>query len=134
VFATNLDPAFLVDEAFLRRIQTKIQLGAVSEEQFHAIFHGVCSANGLQCDDSIIDELIAVIRDDVREPLRACHPRDLVNQVCWRARYKNIEPCLDRDALLVAVNSYFLRANESKDGTQAIPGSDAGRNGQRGPK
>src|SRR6201982_505943 len=27
-FATNLDPATLVDEAFLRRIQTKIRLGS----------------------------------------------------------------------------------------------------------
>jgi len=108
VFATNLNPATLADEAFLRRIQTKIQLGAVSEQQFHAIFHAVCSTCGLQCDGGTINELITVIRNDLKEPLRACHPGDLVNQVCWRARYQQTPPCLDRDALLAAAKSYFL--------------------------
>jgi len=109
VFATNLDPAALVDEAFLRRIQTKIELASVTEEQFHAIFHAVCHSLGLECEPEVITELIDVIRGDMREPLRPCHPRDLVNQVCWRARYKETVPVLDRDALLTAVRSYFVR-------------------------
>ncbi|HLI64093.1 MAG TPA: hypothetical protein VKV05_11880 [Terriglobales bacterium] len=113
VFATNLDPATLADEAFLRRIQTKIKMGAVSEQQFHAIFHAVCSTCGLQCEPDTINELINVIRRELKEPLRACHPRDLVNQICWKARYKDTVPCLDRDALLTAVNSYFLRTAEA---------------------
>jgi predicted ATPase with chaperone activity len=115
VFATNLDPATLADEAFLRRIQTKIKVGAVSEQQFHAIFRAVCSTCKLQCETGIIDELINVIRKELKEPLRACHPRDLVNQVCWKARYKQAEPCLDRDTLLAAVDSYFVRETENPD-------------------
>ena len=115
VFATNLDPATLVDEAFLRRIQTKIKVGAVSEQQFHAIFRAVCSTCKLQCETAVIDELIKIIRKELKEPLRACHPRDLVNQICWKARYKEAEPCLDRDALLAAVDSYFVRENEDKE-------------------
>jgi len=115
VFATNLDPATLADEAFLRRIQTKIKVGAVSEQQFHAIFRAVCSTCKLQCEAGIIDELINVIRKELKEPLRACHPRDLVNQVCWKARYRQAEPCLDRDALLAAVDSYFVREAENPD-------------------
>lgn len=129
VFATNLDPTTLVDEAFLRRIQTKIFLGPVSEEQFHAIFHAVCSTCGLKCDGETINELITVIRKDLKEPLRACHPRDLVNQVCWKARYKQAVPCLDRDALLAAVNSYFLRAHQNGSAGEpnsSDPGHEAG--------
>jgi predicted ATPase with chaperone activity len=116
VFATNLDPAALADEAFLRRIQTKIRVGAVSEQQFHAIFRAVCSTCNLQCEADVIDELINVIRRELKEPLRACHPRDLVNQICWKARYKEVEPCVDRDALLAAVNSYFVR--DARDANQ----------------
>jgi hypothetical protein len=115
VFATNLDPATLADEAFLRRIQTKIKVGAVSEQQFHAIFRAVCSTCSLQCEAGVIDELIHVIRRELKEPLRACHPRDLVNQICWKARYREVEPCVDRDALLAAVNSYFVRETEDPD-------------------
>lgn len=118
VFATNLDPGTLADEAFLRRIQTKIYLGPVTEQQFHAIFHAVCSTCGLKCDAEIINELIQIIRKDLKEPLRACHPRDLVNQVCWKARYKQIEPCLDRDALAAAVDSYFVRQVENNEEEQ----------------
>lgn len=113
VFATNLDPATLADEAFLRRIQTKVRLGAVTEEQFHLIFQMVCSTNGLVCEADTINEVINVIRTDLKEPLRACHPRDLVNQICWKARYKEVQPCLDREALLSAVNSYFVRPTQN---------------------
>lgn len=109
VFATNLDPGKLADEAFLRRIQTKIHLGPVSEQQFHAIFNAVCGTCGLDCQPDLINELIEIIRKELNEPLRACHPRDLVNQICWKARYKETPPCLDRDNLLAAVDSYFVR-------------------------
>ncbi len=115
VFATNLNPATLADEAFLRRIQTKIKVGAVSEQQFHAIFRAVCSTCKLQCEAGVIDELINIIRRELKEPLRACHPADLVNQICWKARYKEAVPCLDRDALLAAVDSYFVRETEDPD-------------------
>jgi predicted ATPase with chaperone activity len=108
VFATNLDPSALADAAFLRRIQTKIKVGAVSERQFREIFGRVCSDLGLQCEASIVDELIDVIRSKLKEPLRACHPRDIVNQVRWAARYEQREPCLDRDALLAAAAAYFV--------------------------
>jgi predicted ATPase with chaperone activity len=109
VFATNLDPAALADEAFLRRIQTKIKMDVLSEEQFHEIFQAVCSTCELQCDTETVNEVIKVIQTELKETLRACHPRDLVNRICWKARYKETKPCLDLDALLAAVNSYFVR-------------------------
>jgi hypothetical protein len=109
VFATNLNPSTLADEAFMRRIQTKIKIGAVSDEQFHAIFQAVCTVGGLQYEAGFVDALINIIRGELHEPLRACHPRDLVNQVCWKARYKDMEPCLDRESLLAAVDAYFVR-------------------------
>ena len=37
VFSTNLDPEDLADEAFLRRIQTKVLVEDVSEEIFDLI-------------------------------------------------------------------------------------------------
>ncbi len=41
VFATNMDPYELLDAAFLRRIQTKIELGETTREQFCEIFRRV---------------------------------------------------------------------------------------------
>ena len=113
VFATNLDPSALADAAFLRRIQTKIKVGAVSEQQFHEIFRAVCSDFQLQCEPGIIDELIDLIRGKLQQPLRACHPRDIVNQVRWAARYEEKEPRLDREALLAALDAYFVLETET---------------------
>lgn len=112
VFATNLDPVTLVDAAFLRRIQTKIKVGGVSAQQFHDIFRVVCSDFNLACDAGVIDELIALIQGKLKEPLRACHPRDIVNQIRWAARYEEREPYLDRDTLLAAVDAYFVSEAE----------------------
>ena len=38
IFSTNLEPRDLVDEAFLRRIPYKIEIGDPSEEEFHQLF------------------------------------------------------------------------------------------------
>ena len=108
VFATNLDPSVLGDPAFLRRIQTKIRVGNVSREHFHQIFDRVCNDWGIFYEKSVVDELIDIIQRDYGEPLRACHPRDLVNQIRWAARYERREPSLDRESILTAVDAYFV--------------------------
>ena len=111
VFASNRDPRTVLDAAFLRRIQTKIKLGSVTEEQFCEIFHRVARDHQLEVDQATLRDLILVIRDKMKEELRACHPRDLVNQVCWKATYEGSEPRLDQISLMRAVKSYFLPTN-----------------------
>ena len=111
VFASNRDPRTVLDAAFLRRIQTKIKLGSVTEEQFCEIFHRVARDHQLEVDEGTLRDLILVIRDKMKEELRACHPRDLVNQVCWKATYEGSEPRLDQISLMRAVKSYFLPTN-----------------------
>lgn len=108
VFASNIDPARLVDPAFLRRIQTKIHLGEVSNEEFTEIFRRFAADRELEADPGLISDLISVIRDRLKQELRACHPRDLINQVCWAARYEDREPLLDYPSLMRAVEVYFL--------------------------
>ncbi len=114
VFATNLDPSSLADAAFLRRIQTKVRVGAVSPEHFHEISRRICDDFELQYDAPVIDELIDVIRK-LNEPLRACHPRDLLNQIRWAASYEGSAPTLDRDALIAAVDAYFVPEGQDPD-------------------
>jgi hypothetical protein len=41
-------------------------------------------------------------------PLRACHPRDLLDQVVDTARYLNIPPVMSKQLLDVACDSYFV--------------------------
>jgi len=108
VFATNLNPAALADAAFLRRIQTKIKMEPVSPVQFHEIFRRVCSERELQYEEAIVEYVIAFIKDKLNEPLRPCYPRDLVNQVCWAARYDDKPANLDHETIRRALSAYFV--------------------------
>lgn len=108
VFASNINPADLVDPAFIRRIKTKIHIGAINDEQFIEIFARVARQNKVQYDASIPRDLILYIRGYLKQELRSCYPRDIVEQVCWAARYDNREPYLDRTALDQAIRAYFV--------------------------
>lgn len=108
VFASNLDPAALMDPAFLRRIQTKIHIGAVTDDQFCEIFRRVARDHSIEADEKLVRELITIIRGSLQLELRGCHPRDLVNQICWSASYEGKPPVINQEALMRAVEAYFL--------------------------
>ena len=108
VFASNKDPAELVDPAFLRRIQTKIKIGAVTEEQFCEIFRRAAGEKNVSYDPEIPTDLINFVQHKLNQDLRSCYPRDIVNQVCWTARYEGKDPYIDRAALRRAIDAYFL--------------------------
>jgi predicted ATPase with chaperone activity len=108
VFASNLDPNLLMDAAFLRRIQTKIQIVAATKEEFREIFRRVAAERAIQCDPGAADDLIDFIQGTLKQELRSCYPRDIVNQICWAAKYEGKEPYLDHRSVMRAVESYFL--------------------------
>jgi predicted ATPase with chaperone activity len=110
VFATNKDPATILDPAFMRRIQTKIKMGAATDDQFREIFRRVAMDRALQVDEHVLEELIIVIRNTLKEDLRSCYPRDLINQVCWKATFEGRDARLDRPSLMRAVSTYFLQS------------------------
>jgi len=107
VFASNCNPADLVDPAFLRRIHTKIRIGEVNDEQFCEIFRRVASEKHVSYDHDIPHSLISYVRTALGQELRSCYPRDIVNQVCWAARYEGKEPHVDHIALRRAIEAYF---------------------------
>ncbi|MFD2270626.1 hypothetical protein ACFS07_04460 [Undibacterium arcticum] len=43
VFSSNQDPKELADEAFLRRLGYKIEIGPLNEQQYRQVFRQVCS-------------------------------------------------------------------------------------------
>jgi hypothetical protein len=62
----------------------------------------------MTCDVDVLMELASFIRETMNEPLRPCYPRDLMNQICWAAKFDARRPVLDREALRHAVESYFV--------------------------
>jgi predicted ATPase with chaperone activity len=108
VFASNLDPNELMDAAFMRRIQTKIHIGPTKEDEFCEIFARVAADRGIECDDSIPMDLIQFIKGTLKQDLRQCFPRDIVNQICWAAKYEGKAPQLNHRSVMRAVETYFL--------------------------
>ena len=108
VFASNLDPNQLMDAAFMRRIQTKIRIGAVTDEEFCEIFRRVAEERGINTDRDVATDLIRFIKDALKQELRSCYPRDIVNQICWAAKYEGKHPEVDHRSLMRAVESYFF--------------------------
>lgn len=108
VFATDLDPSSLVDDAFLRRIQSKIHLEAISRADFHEICRRVCDEMRLEYRAAPVNRLLDTITTELKQELRACYPRDIVQQICWTARYRQQEPRLDDESLELACRTYFV--------------------------
>ncbi len=108
VFATNLAPKDLVDEAFLRRIRHKIEIKNPTFDEYREIFRRVCQAKGVPYDDRGLAYLLQEHYIKPKRPLRACHPRDLVEQLCDIARYLNVPPTLSPDLIDRAASAYFV--------------------------
>ena len=108
VFATNLDPDSLADEAFLRRIPYKIPITDPSLEEFTAIFELNCRRRKMRFHGVMVAYLMRRHYAPVGRALRACHPRDLLDQITALCRYRGIEPAITRELIDAACESYFV--------------------------
>ena len=118
VFATNLEPSSLADEAFLRRIPYKIAIDDPTVEQFTSIFEMNCKARRLKFHQVMVAYLHRRHYRPDRRPLRACHPRDLLDQVTALCRYRGIEPSITRELLDAACDAYFVGREPGDEGPQ----------------
>jgi hypothetical protein len=106
VFATNLEPEKVADEAFLRRIGYKIHVGPVEEGDYLEILQRVCAEFQVSCDQEGVDALLARHRR-LERPLLACYPRDLVGMVRDYALYQGTPAEFTAANMVKAWESYF---------------------------
>lgn len=107
IFSTNLAPKDLVDEAFIRRIKYTIELANPDPRQYHEIFKRVCAKANLAYDAELVDYLIETYYLSVGRPMRSCHPRDIVERICDRAKYEDTTASLTRENIDWACVGYF---------------------------
>ena len=110
VFSTNLDPADLADDAFLRRIHNKILIEPVDASSFDQIFHRVVSGKRLPADPNAAEFLRALCNDRGSPELRACYPMDICNIIQSIAEYEKRPPRMGREEIERAVDLYFARS------------------------
>jgi hypothetical protein len=114
IFATNLKPESLADEAFLRRIPYKIPAKNPTTDEYSRIFEMNCRKRGLRYDPVMIEYLQRRYYQPRKLQMRACHPRDLIEQVVDMCRYQSREPVITRELLDAACGAYFLEEQDSQ--------------------
>jgi hypothetical protein len=108
VFATNLDPSELADEAFLRRIHNKIYVEPVTKRCFHEILARVLDQRRMSCDAQTAAYVVELcLRHG--DALKACYPADLCDILMWRSQYEGRPPQVTRAELDRAAELYFTR-------------------------
>jgi Magnesium chelatase, subunit ChlI len=108
VFATNLKPSELVDEAFLRRIQYKVLAESPSDDEFVRIFENYCRAKDLDFNESLAEHVLRIELQPRGIKARACHPRDLIEHALSIAAYLNMPQVLTTELLSEACTTYFV--------------------------
>jgi hypothetical protein len=105
IFSTNLEPSDLVDEAFLRRIPYKIEIGDPDDTEFHLLFRLYAKTFGCEYRQEAVETLLDQHYRGTNRALRRCHPRDLLSQV------RNY--CAYNDMTLEMLPEYFDRVAKS---------------------
>ncbi|MCA9471491.1 MAG: AAA family ATPase [Nitrospirales bacterium] len=112
IFATNLEPQKLADEAFLRRIRNKVYIADPTRQQYAYIFQKICESKGVPFVPEAVEYLFENIYDKYHLNMRSCHPRDLIEQVVSIAKFKDVPPTLDKTLLDRACHTYFFVEEE----------------------
>lgn len=109
IFATNLDPKDLLDEAFFRRIRYKVPIDRPNEEEYLKIFKMVCKSCEVTFDQEAYNYLIGHCYKQYGVTRNACHPRDLIEQIIVESRYHNIPAELTKESIDIACANYFVK-------------------------
>lgn len=110
VFSTNLNPNSLADEAFLRRIQTKVEVHEVGDDIFDEIVRRVLVSQQAPAEPGCIEYLRERCRKAGGGLLHACYPIDIFRLVKSISEYEGrplrmTQPNIDR-----AVALYFAKS------------------------
>ena len=108
IFTTNLAPGEVSDEASLRRIRYKIQIPDPSFAEYREIFMRVCAEYETPYNDEALAYLLREYYLKPKRPLRAAHPKTLIQQICDIAHYRRAQPELKREWIDEACRNFFV--------------------------
>jgi predicted ATPase with chaperone activity len=112
IFSTNLEPADLMDPAFLRRIPYKVHVGYPTEEEFTRAFRLVCHSRNLDLTDDNISRIVDFIRsslESVDMPLAYYQAGFITDQIIEQSRFEGSEPEFTQDKLASALENLSPR-------------------------
>jgi DNA-binding MarR family transcriptional regulator len=112
VFSTNLKPAQLGDEAFLRRIQYKMLLRSPDAREFSRIFENFCNSRELPFDRMLLGRFVEKHYSATGKAFRRCHPRDVLSHAIDLIHFEQLPFELTDQLLDRAFESCFTQDDE----------------------
>lgn len=109
IFSTNLEPADLMDQAFLRRIPYKLEVPGPPRDAFRTIFNAVAAKAGLPLNDEWFDYIVYELTERRGVELANYHPGFLVDQVMAFCRFLRCEPMLDQKMVDFAIGNLCVK-------------------------
>ena len=109
VFSTNLNPRDLADEAFLRRIETKVLVENVQPDVFDRIFERVLDKYQAPAEKGCAEYLRERCHAAGAKYLRACYPNDICRLVTAISEYEGRAMRMTRVNIDRAVALYFAK-------------------------
>jgi hypothetical protein len=109
VFSTNLDPQTLGDEAFFRRIQSKVLIPAIADDQFDEVLRRVAHAKGVEIAPNAAEHLRWTSRNRGDGDLRPYLPGavcEILKSICG---FERLPPRLDPPMINRIAKMYFTR-------------------------
>jgi hypothetical protein len=108
IFSTNLDPADLMDPAFLRRIPYKIKLYAPTEVEYRAIFDAVAAQAGLELNDATFDLIVNRLTVQYGCKLAYYQPGFICDQVVANGKYEGVTPHFTEAGVMSALSNLYV--------------------------
>jgi hypothetical protein len=108
IFSTNLDPADLVDDAFLRRIRHKVKIDSPPRELYTEIFSLCCEQLQIVYEPRAVEYLYHNYYDHGQLP-RSSDPRDLLEIVQSICRFRNQRLVLTQELVDEAAQRFFAK-------------------------
>ncbi|MGF6964932.1 energy-coupling factor transporter ATP-binding protein EcfA2 [Paraburkholderia sp. WC7.3g] len=107
VFSSNLTPAEFNDDAFMRRLGSKLHVGALCVDDYRRVFDAKCASLQLEADAGAFDYLLHELHLPTGTPFLACYPNDLLAVLRSFALYHSDARIVTQHGLARAWRSYF---------------------------
>jgi SpoVK/Ycf46/Vps4 family AAA+-type ATPase len=110
IFATNLDPLELVDEAYWRRMRNKIFVPDPTWDEFHEIFKREVARRKIAYSEEVFQYMIAeYYTQKIQRQPRGFHPRDILDILEDIAHFRDVPPVFSKESVDQACQVYFIK-------------------------
>ena len=121
IFATNLEPGDLIDQAFLRRIPYKIELFKPTIEEYRRVFRRVAADQDLEMPDDILNFVIDQLEAGDSLDLGFYQPKFITDHVVAACKFRETPPAFSRELVSEALNNLYLHFSLKQGALAAQP-------------